>query len=71
LTSLGLHSIRMTAIINYGPDGDSIGFERDFLIQGAAENGDDLKIRPRTVATIRLKSRRSRKRMARWIERMN
>lgn len=71
LTTLGLQSIRMTAIINYGPDGDSIGFERDFLIQGEAENGDDLKIRPRTVSTIRLKNRRSRKRMARWIERMN
>lgn len=71
LTTLGLQSIRMTAIINYGPDGNSIGFERDFLIQGEAANGDDLKIRPQSVSTMRLKNRRSRKRMARWIEAMN
>lgn len=71
ITELGLESISMTAIINYGPDGQAIGFERDFIIQGEADDDDYLRIRPRTVATNRLKDRRSQRRMARWIQRMN
>lgn len=71
IRDLALRSFVMTAISNYGPDGASIGFEREFLVQARDENEAQLNIRPCTVSTRRLKNRRSRQRMQRWLERMN
>jgi len=68
LDALGICGFDITAIVNYGPDGNSIGFKRSFRIE--ATDNQSTGIRPETVGTTRLAGRRSSKRMAYWLRRM-
>ena len=58
----------VTAIINYGPDGYALGFNRRFRIANRYER--PARVFPETITTTRLTGRRERRRMARWLDRM-
>jgi len=60
--ALNIGTVTITAIVNYGPDGEPLGFERTFVIE-SAENGAST-LRPDSVYTQRLTSRRSKRQMA-------
>lgn len=61
---MGVRDFRLTVICNYGPSGEAIGVQREFLVCG--ENHDLL--RPASIYCRRLAKRGARRKMERWLK---
>lgn len=60
---MGVRDFKITVICNYGPTGQAVGAERDFMIYG--ENNDHLS--PISIYSSRLTSYRARRKLERWL----
>lgn len=60
---MGVRDFKITVICNYGPSGNAIGAEREFMVYG--DNSDHLS--PTSIYSRRLNNYWARRKMERWL----
>lgn len=63
MPDVGLEQFMITVICTYGPEGEAIGIQRTFKVEGS----ENQRMHPTSIYSHRLTNKRARRKMERWI----